>query len=97
MRGQAALATGLTALAAGSIVLCAGLLAHAVLGRRRLASWDAGWQVTEPQWTQRPLSHRPLAFNDMAQCGVKATFVPFRLAVLPHRPKAGRGLLPMKE
>ena len=52
VRGQAALATMLTALAAGFIVLCAGLLAHAVLGRRRLAAWDADWLVTEPHWTK---------------------------------------------
>ena len=52
VRGQAALVTMLTPLAVGFIVLCAGLLAHAVLGRRRLAAWDADWQVTEPQWTK---------------------------------------------
>ena len=52
VRGQAVLATVLTALAAGFIVLCAGVLAHAVLGRRRLAAWDADWLVTEPQWTK---------------------------------------------
>jgi hypothetical protein len=52
VRGQVILATVLTALAAGFIVLCAGLLAHAVLGRRRLAAWDADWLVTEPQWTK---------------------------------------------
>ena len=52
VRGQAALATTLTALAVGFILLCAGLLAHAMLGRRRLAAWDADWQVTEPQWTK---------------------------------------------
>jgi len=34
------------------IVLCAGLLAHAALGRRRLAAWDTDWQVTEPHWTK---------------------------------------------
>ena len=53
VRGQAALATMLTPLAVGFIVLCAGLLAHAVLGRRRLAAWDTDWQVSEPQWTKR--------------------------------------------
>jgi hypothetical protein len=42
----------LTALAVGLILLCAGLLAHTGLGRRRLAAWDADWQVTEPQWTK---------------------------------------------
>ena len=52
VRGQVALAIVLTALAVGFILLCAGLLAHAVLGRRRLAAWDADWQVTEPHWTK---------------------------------------------
>ena len=52
VRGQAVLATMFTALAIGFIVLCAGLLAHTMLGRRRLAAWDADWQVTEPQWTK---------------------------------------------
>jgi hypothetical protein len=51
VRGQAALATMLTPLAVGFILLCVGLQAHAVLGRRRLAAWDTDWQVTEPQWT----------------------------------------------
>ena len=50
VRGQAVLATMLTALAVGFILLCTGLLAHAVLGRRRLAAWDADWLATEPQW-----------------------------------------------
>jgi hypothetical protein len=53
VRGQAVLVTVLTSLAVGFIVLCAGLLALAVLGRRRLAAWDTDWQVTEPQWTKR--------------------------------------------
>ena len=52
VRGQAALVTILTPLAARFILLCAGVSAHAVLGRRRLAAWDADWQVTEPQWTK---------------------------------------------
>jgi len=52
VRSQAALATILTPLAVGFILLCVGLLAHAVLGRRRRAAWDADWQVTEPHWTR---------------------------------------------
>jgi len=40
----------LTALAVGFILLCTGLLAHAVLGRWRLAAWDADWLATGPQW-----------------------------------------------
>ncbi len=51
VRGQAALATVITPLAVGFILLGAGLLVHAVLGRRRLAAWDTDWQITEPQWT----------------------------------------------
>jgi hypothetical protein len=52
VRGQAVLVTMLTPLAVGFVLLCAGLLAHTVLGRRRLAAWDVDWQVTEPQWTK---------------------------------------------
>lgn len=52
VRGQAALATMLTPLVVGFILLCTGALAHSVLGRRRLAAWDADWQATEPQWTK---------------------------------------------
>jgi hypothetical protein len=52
VRGQAVLSAVLTPLAVGFILLCAGLLAHVVLGRRRLAAWDTDWQVTEPQWTR---------------------------------------------
>jgi hypothetical protein len=52
VRGQAVLAAIFTAVAVGFVLLCAGLLAHAVLGRRRLAAWDTDWQVTEPQWTK---------------------------------------------
>ena len=52
VRGQAALVTMLTPLALGFILLCTGLVAHAVLGRRRLAAWDGDWQATEPQWTK---------------------------------------------
>jgi hypothetical protein len=50
--GQAVLATMVTPLGVGFILLCAGLLVHAVLGRRRLAAWDTDWQVTEPQWSK---------------------------------------------
>jgi hypothetical protein len=52
VRGQAVLTTMFTPLAVGFILLCTGLLAHAALGRRRLAAWDADWQVTEPHWTK---------------------------------------------
>ena len=52
VRGQVVLATMFTPLAVGFILLGAGLLSHAVLGRRRLAAWDVDWQATEPQWTK---------------------------------------------
>jgi hypothetical protein len=52
VRGQVVLAVMFTPLAVGFIPLCAGLLAHAVLGRWRLAAWDTDWQVTEPHWTK---------------------------------------------
>jgi hypothetical protein len=52
VRSQAALAVILTPVALGFVLLCAGLTIHAWLGRRRLASWDRDWQVTEPHWTK---------------------------------------------
>jgi hypothetical protein len=39
--------------ALGYLLPCAGLLACGLLGRRRLAAWDADWRATEPQWTRR--------------------------------------------
>jgi hypothetical protein len=51
--GQAALAALLAALGVGMLVLCARLVAHCGLERRRLAAWDSDWQMTEPQWTSR--------------------------------------------
>jgi len=53
VRGMAVLAAVLACVAVGFIVVCAGLLARSVLGRLRLAAWDADWRATEPQWTGR--------------------------------------------
>jgi hypothetical protein len=53
VRYQAELAAILAPLITGLVLLCAGGLAHGVLGRRRLAAWDADWWVTEPHWTRR--------------------------------------------
>ncbi len=50
---QAVLAAVAAPIVLGFLLLGAGLLAHAALGRRRLAAWDADWQATEPQWTRR--------------------------------------------
>jgi hypothetical protein len=51
-RDEAELATVLAPLALGLILLGAGFSVHVTLGRRRLAAWDADWQVTEPHWTK---------------------------------------------
>jgi hypothetical protein len=48
------LAAALAPVFLGFILLCVGWVAYRVLGRRRLAAWDADWRVTEPQWTGRP-------------------------------------------
>ena len=48
------LVTGLAALVVSLALLGVGQLAYAVLGRRRLAAWDADWRATEPQWSRRP-------------------------------------------
>jgi hypothetical protein len=51
--GQAMLAAIFAALVFAIIVVCAGLLAHTALDRRRLAAWDAQWRATGPQWTRQ--------------------------------------------
>jgi hypothetical protein len=33
------------------LLLFTGQLTHFLLGRRRLAAWDAEWRATGPQWT----------------------------------------------
>jgi hypothetical protein len=53
VRGQAVLAAAFAPVVIGLAVLCVGQLAHSVLGRRRLAAWDADWQITGPRWTRR--------------------------------------------
>jgi len=52
VRAQAVVAAVLAPLVLGMIVLCAGQLANYLLGRRRLAAWEAEWRATEPQWTR---------------------------------------------
>lgn len=42
-----------TVAAVGILLLGAGASAHLILGRKRLAAWDADWRATEPQWTHR--------------------------------------------
>jgi len=90
VRNAAELAAVLAPLALGLILLGAGFSVHLMLGRRRLAAWDADWQVTEPHWTKRPL--------DVA-CSSSVTLdtrVPFgsarREPMLPaaHRGTSGR-------
>jgi hypothetical protein len=49
--GQAFLATVTAPLALGAVLLCAASLTIQALDRRRLALWDADWQVTEPRWS----------------------------------------------
>lgn len=39
--------------ALGVVLLSAGILAHRMLERRRLAVWDADWRATGPRWTSR--------------------------------------------
>jgi hypothetical protein len=50
---QAVLAAVAAVVALGYLLPCLGLLACGVLGRRRLAAWDADWRATEPRWTRR--------------------------------------------
>jgi hypothetical protein len=50
---QTALAAVAASVVLGYLLACVGLLACGVLGRRRLAAWEADWQATEPRWTRR--------------------------------------------
>jgi len=50
---QAVLAAAAAVVALGYLLSSAGLLAYGLLGRRRLAAWDADWRATEPRWTRR--------------------------------------------
>lgn len=53
VKGQAALAAILAPVLCGQVLLAAGLLAHHLLGRRRLAAWEAEWRAIGPQWSRR--------------------------------------------
>jgi hypothetical protein len=53
VKGQAALAAILAPVLYGQVLLAAGLLAHHLLGRRRLAAWEAEWRAIGPQWSRR--------------------------------------------
>jgi hypothetical protein len=52
VKGQAALAATLAPVVLGEMLLLAGQLAQYLLGRRRLAAWDAEWRATGPQWSR---------------------------------------------
>jgi hypothetical protein len=47
------LAAAVAPVVLGLILLCTGQLAHYLLGRRRLAAWDAEWRATGPQWSRQ--------------------------------------------
>jgi hypothetical protein len=53
IRGQMMLAAIFAPLIFGFVLLCAGQLAHYLLQRQRLATWDVEWQAVEPQWSRR--------------------------------------------
>ena len=53
VRSQMALAAIFASLILGMVLLCAGQLAHYLLRRQRLASWDVEWRTVEPQWSGR--------------------------------------------
>jgi hypothetical protein len=53
VRDLAALAAIVAPVVLGLVLLWAGELAHYLLGRRRLAAWEADWRATGPQWTRQ--------------------------------------------
>jgi hypothetical protein len=53
VRDQAVMVAIVAVMVLGLTLWCAGELAHYLLGRRRMAAWDAEWRATGPQWTTR--------------------------------------------
>jgi hypothetical protein len=53
VRSQAVIAAVLAPIVLGMIVLYTGQVAHYLLGRRRLAAWEAEWRAIGPQWTRQ--------------------------------------------
>jgi hypothetical protein len=53
VKNQATLAAILAPVLLGEVLLAAGQLAHYLLGRRRLAAWEAEWRAIGPQWSRR--------------------------------------------
>ena len=53
VRDQAGMAAIVAVMVLGLTLWCAGELAHHLLGRRRLAAWDAEWRAIGPQWSTR--------------------------------------------
>jgi hypothetical protein len=53
VKNQATLAAILVPVFLGEVLVVAGQLAHYLLGRRRLAAWEAEWRAIEPQWSRR--------------------------------------------
>jgi len=53
VRGQAVLATILVPVVLGEVLLFIGQVVHYLLGRRRLAAWEADWRATGPRWTRQ--------------------------------------------
>ena len=53
VRGQAVLAAIVAPVVLGLVLLCTGQLAHDLLGRRRLAAWEAEWRTTGPRWAKQ--------------------------------------------
>jgi hypothetical protein len=53
VRDQAALVAIVAPVILALVLLWAGELAHYLLGRRRLAAWEADWRATGPQWTRQ--------------------------------------------
>jgi hypothetical protein len=51
--GQADLAATFGVVALAATLTVTGVLARRVLDRRRMAAWDADWQVTGHRWTRR--------------------------------------------
>lgn len=50
---QTTIAEGTAVVAAAAVLALAGALTRWTINKRRMANWDADWQVTGPRWTTR--------------------------------------------
>jgi hypothetical protein len=51
-RGRTAMAVSVSVIVLSVLLTAAALITREVLGRRRLADWEAAWLAVGPQWSE---------------------------------------------